>query len=198
MTTNLHILVLAAGASTRLGQPKQLVRWGEKTLLEKSCETAISIENQGITVVLGASCEVINPAIEHLPVRTVFNENWALGMGTTIACGIASLPPDADAVLLLLCDQPFVSLGLLKDLVEKWQQHPSHIVASAYGGSYGPPAIFGKECFDGLLALQGQQGAKKLMGQYTNKLLLVDFPEGLFDIDTPADLGRLPPETFET
>ncbi|MBK8565394.1 MAG: nucleotidyltransferase family protein [Saprospiraceae bacterium] len=124
MTTNLHILVLAAGASTRLGQPKQLVRMEGLTLLERTCQTALSIENRGVTVVLGAHCGAIRPAVEHLPVNIVVNENWALGMGTTIACGMASLPPDADAVLLLLCDQPFVSLGLLKDLVEKWQQHP--------------------------------------------------------------------------
>jgi molybdenum cofactor cytidylyltransferase len=191
MTVNLHILLLAAGASTRLGQPKQLVRKRGKTLLEHACETAISIENQGLTVVLGAYCEAIKPAIEHLPMRIVVNENWETGMGSTIARGMASLPPDADSVLLLLCDQPFVSKGLLKDLVEKWRQYPDHIVASAYGGSYGPPAIFGKEYFDGLAALQGQQGAKKLMERHTDKLLLVDFPDGILDVDTPADLERL-------
>lgn len=193
MANNLHILLLAAGASTRLGQPKQLVRMGGQSLLERACDAALSIENQGVTVVLGAHCEAIRPSVEQLPVQILVNENWASGMGSTIAYGMDNLPPDTDAVLLLLCDQPFVSTDLLNDLVSKWQQHPAHIVASAYSDSYGPPAVFGKDFFAGLAALKGQQGAKKLMQQHTEKLLLVDFPEGLLDIDTPADLSRLSP-----
>ncbi len=189
-----YIIILAAGASTRLGQPKQLVQMGGTTLLESTCRTALSIDNQGVTVVLGAHCEAIKPTIQHLPVRTVINENWESGMGSTIACGVASLPQDAEAVLLLLCDQPFVSTKLLTDLVEKWRHNPGHIIAAAYGGSFGPPAVFGREYFGGLASLQGQQGAKKLMESQRDKLLLVDFPEGSLDIDTPDDLHRIAPK----
>ncbi len=197
MAKNLHILLLAAGASTRLGQPKQLVHLDGQPLLEQACRTALSIENRGVTVVLGAHCGAIKPAVEHLPVRILVNENWESGMGSSIACGMASLPPNTDAVLLLLCDQPFVYTHLLNQLVAKWQQHPDHIAASSYGGSYGPPAVFGMEYFEGLAALQGQQGAKKLMQQHKDKLLLIDFPEGILDIDTPADLSRIFHETMK-
>jgi molybdenum cofactor cytidylyltransferase len=191
MTTKLHILLLAAGASTRLGQPKQLVRMEGQPLLERACQTALSIENRGVTVVLGAHCGAIKPAVEHLPVRIVVNESWESGMGSTIACGLASLPPDTDAVLLLLCDQPFVYTDLLNELAAKWRLHPDHIIASAYREGFGPPAVFGKKFFEELTALQGQQGAKKLMEQHKDKLLLVDFPDGILDVDTPADLERL-------
>lgn len=184
-------LVLAAGASTRLGQPKQLVQLAGKTLLERACETALSIDNQAVVVVLGAHCEAIKPAIEHLSVQTHVNENWQAGMGSTIACGMAQLPHDADAVLLLLCDQPFVTHDLLEELVEKWQENPDHVIASAYGGSFGPPAVFGKLYFAELAALNGQQGAKKLMERHWEQLLLVDFPEGEMDVDTEEDLKRM-------
>ncbi|MCU0348867.1 MAG: nucleotidyltransferase family protein [Saprospiraceae bacterium] len=184
-------LILAAGASTRLGQPKQLVQLAGKTLLERACETALSIDNQAVVVVLGAHCEAIKPAIEHLPVKTHVNENWQAGMGSTIAFGMAQLPPDADAVLLLLCDQPFVTYDLLENLVGKWRENPSHVIASAYGGSFGPPAVFGKRYFAELAALNGQQGAKKLMERHREQRLLVDFPEGEMDVDTEEDLKRL-------
>ncbi len=184
-------LILAAGASTRLGQPKQLVQLAGKTLLERACETALSIDNQAVVVVLGAHSEVLKSAIEHLPVKTLVNENWQSGMGSTIACGMAQLPHDADAVLLLLCDQPFVTHDLLEKLVEKWQENPDHVIASAYSGSFGPPAVFGKRYFEELTALNGQQGAKKLMERHREQLLLVDFPDGEMDVDTEEDLKRM-------
>jgi molybdenum cofactor cytidylyltransferase len=185
---NIAIVVLAAGASTRLGQPKQLLRWGEKTLLAQICETALAIENQQVIVVLGANCEAIKPAVEHLPIEIIFNEKWPEGMGGSIACGMSQLRPDAGAVLLLLCDQPFVTTDFLRVLVENWSNSPVQIVASSYAGTFGSPAIFGQKLFPELVALHGQQGAKKLMEKYRAELALVDFPEGEKDIDRPEDL----------
>ena len=189
--SKIGVLILAAGASTRLGQPKQLLRLGEKTLLAQICETALSIENQRVVVVLGANCEAIKPSIEHLPVKVVFNEKWAEGMGSSIACGMAHLPKKTEAVLLLLCDQPFVTPIFLEKLVEKWSTSDCSIVASQYGDSFGPPTIFHQKLFGELAALSGQQGAKKLMEKHRAELLLVDFPEGEMDIDTPEDLTHL-------
>ncbi|MCC6724401.1 MAG: nucleotidyltransferase family protein [Saprospiraceae bacterium] len=191
-TKNIHVLMLAAGASTRLGQPKQLVKIGEATLLEHSLKTALSIENQGVTVVLGAYATEIKKAIEQLPVQIAINDNWQEGMGSTIACGMGLIPSDADAVLLLLCDQPAIHGGLLEKLIGKWMENSTKIIASAYGGSFGPPAIFGRSYFQELKMLQGQQGAKKLMERYKSEnLLLIDFPEGAFDVDTVDDLALL-------
>ncbi|MBI1225093.1 MAG: NTP transferase domain-containing protein [Bacteroidetes bacterium] len=187
----LSIVILAAGSSSRLGQPKQLLKLGKKTLLAHICETALSIENQGVVVVLGAHCEAIKPTIEHLPVQLVFNEKWADGMGGSVSCGIANLPAEADGVLLLLCDQPFVSAAFLKNLVDRWRSTNSLIFASQYGSSFGPPAIFSKKLFPELTTLTGQQGAKKLMLSHQSEMALIDFPEGEKDIDIPADLALL-------
>lgn len=189
--SKIGVLILAAGASTRLGQPKQLLRLGEKTLLAQICETALSIENQQVVVVLGANCEAIKPSVKHLPVEVVFNEKWVEGMGSSIACGMAHLPEKTEAVLLLLCDQPFVTPVFLEKLVEKWLTSDCSIVASQYGGSFGPPAIFHQKMFGELATLSGQQGAKKLMERHRSDLSLVDFPEGEMDIDTPEDLTHL-------
>jgi molybdenum cofactor cytidylyltransferase len=194
---NPAILILAAGASTRLGQPKQLLRLGAKTLLAQICETALSVDNQQVMVVLGAHCEAIKPTIGQLSVQIVFNEKWAEGMGSSIACGMAHLPADTDAVLLLLCDQPFVTKDILGKLLEKWRSAQSAIVASQYGGSFGPPAIFPKSLFPELAALDGQAGAKKLLEKYRSVILFLDFPDGEKDIDTPADLSHLQALTSE-
>lgn len=191
MSTKSHTIILAAGASTRLGQPKQLVNLAGQPLLERICRAALSVEYQAITVVLGAFSETIKEAIAHLPVRTVINEQWATGMGSSIAAGMSELPEGTDAVLLLLCDQPSVTAAYLAKLWEKWQEKQCLILASDYGESHGPPAIFDRKLFAELAALQGQAGAKKLMQAYRSQLELVDFPEGAFDLDTPEDLKRI-------
>ncbi len=186
---SLCTIILAAGASTRLGQPKQLLLMGEKTLLAQICGAALTLENQRVIVVLGAYCEAIKPAIEQLQVEVFINENWQTGMGSSIACGMAHLPEGTDAVLLLLCDQPFVTPVFLKNLVGKWRSAPCLIAASAYAGTFGPPAIFDKKLFAELAALQGQQGAKQVMERHRVQMELVDFPEGAADIDTPEDVA---------
>lgn len=185
------ILVLAAGASSRLGQPKQLLKLGGKTLLTQICETAVSIENQGVVVVLGALCEAIKPTLANLPVQVVFNEKWAEGMGSSIACGMKNLPEKSEAVLLLLCDQPFVTTVFLENLVEKWRTSDGAIVASQYGGSFGPPAIFDQKLFTELAELEGHQGAKKLMEKHRAELSLMDFPKGEMDVDTLEDWEQI-------
>ena len=127
--------------------------------------------------------------IEQLPVEVFVNENWLTGMGSSIACGMSHLPEGTDAVLLLLCDQPFVTPFFLKKLVEKWCSTDCHILASAYAGTFGPPAIFDQKLFPELAALQGLQGAKRVMERHREQMELVDFPEGAVDIDTPEDVA---------
>lgn len=188
---NIAIIVLAAGASTRLGQPKQLLQWKGKTLLTSICETALAIEKGGVIVVLGAHFEAIQPNIEHLPVQIVINKKWNEGMGSSIACGMAHLPPTVDAVLLLLCDQPFVSQALLNRLVETWQLSSRPIVAAQYGDILGVPALFDHSCFEELSKLNGQQGAKTLIMANPQEVAAVPFPEGAIDLDTPEDWNCL-------
>ncbi|MBI5917674.1 MAG: nucleotidyltransferase family protein [Bacteroidetes bacterium] len=192
--SNIAILLLAAGSSTRMEQPKQLLKFRDKTLLEHVVAEALSTSCRPVVVVLGAWFHEIQPAIAHLPVQIVRNINWEDGMSSTIACGMAYLlknHPDTAAILLLLCDQPFVDAGILNELVKKWQTSGQPIVAAAYDGTFGVPALFDRSCFEELSELSGRQGAKSLMTAHPGEVATVYFRDGSIDLDTPEDYKRL-------
>ncbi len=118
------IILLAAGASQRMGEPKQLLKFAEKTLIEKMTDAALATGCQPVVVVLGAFFEKIKTKIDHLPVTILKNENWESGMGSTVACGMDFLMknhPKTEAILLMVCDQPYVSPAVLKNLMETWR-----------------------------------------------------------------------------
>ena len=124
-TSKIAVLLLAAGASTRLGHPKQLILKNGQTLLEKEAQVALDSGAQPVVVVLGAFAEKIKPAISRFPLHILQNETWKSGMGSSIACGIQFLEkefPEVEAVILMLCDQPFVQAGTLIHLVQKWHE----------------------------------------------------------------------------
>lgn len=187
------VLLIAAGASTRLGQRKQLLQVDGMMLLEKMARVALEAGNSNVTVVLGAFADSVRPSIEHLPVQILQNENWEKGMGTTIASGARFLSenhPETKAVIVLLCDQPFVHVDLLKKLVEKWQSERKLIVASRYGETFGAPAIFDEKLLPELAGLYGEKGAKSLMMKHLSDLAFIDFPLGTVDLDTMDDVER--------
>ena len=190
---NTAILILAAGASTRLGSPKQLVKIGDKYLLEKMVETALATAFRPVIVVLGAHFEKIKKSIAHLPVEMLENENWESGMGSTIACGMTHLlqkHPAVSGVILVLTDQPFVTPDILQKLPHEAKRQNRLIAAAQYDGTLGPPAFFGKKLFAELRKLDGKSGAKKLLAQHRENLTVVDFPAGNFDLDTPEDVRK--------
>ena len=187
------ILVLAAGASTRLGQPKQLLKINDQTLLEKMAGAALSTALRPVVVVLGAFFEMIAAALTDLEVEVVKNENWAGGMGGSIACGMKHIQghhPEAGAVLVMLCDQPFVTPELLRQLLETRQKTGALIVASSYAGTAGPPVLFDRQLFCELAALRGNPGAKAVIEKHADSLVEVTFPKGVADIDTMEDWER--------
>jgi molybdenum cofactor cytidylyltransferase len=188
---NVAILLLAAGSSSRLGQPKQLLDVGGITLLERTAGVALAANCAQTVVVLGAFFEKTAAAIAHLPVQVVFNENWAEGIGSSIACGVQLLlkkQPPPDAAILLLCDQYRVTSELLEKLVALWQNTGARIVAAEYEGSPGPPALFDRRLFDELAALKGETGAKRVILAHLEALETALFPEGKFDVDVIEDL----------
>jgi molybdenum cofactor cytidylyltransferase len=187
-------LVLAAGSSSRLGQPKQLVEVGGETLLERTVGVVWQAGCREIAVVLGAHREKIAPLAEQLPVGLVYNERWAEGMGSSIACGIDFLQqhfPETEAVLIVLTDQPLLSEDFLLRLIKAYQTSAFKIAAADYGDAPGPPSIFGRDFFVELSNLNGQQGARKILQKHREQLASLPFPEGHFDLDTPEDLERL-------
>lgn len=191
---DIAILILAAGNSARLGTPKQLVDFNGKPLICHLIEQALFVKTKAVFVVLGGNQELISPKISHLPVHTVRNEYWQNGMGQSIQTGVRAIlkkHPKIAGILMLVADQPFVSADLIYQLIQTQQATGAKIVASTYAGNQGVPAIFDHTLFGQLLALDGQTGAKKIIQQDAENTPTVSFPEGIFDIDTPADLQRI-------
>jgi molybdenum cofactor cytidylyltransferase len=191
------VVVLAAGGSSRLGSPKQLVRLEGEPLVCRAARLAHESGARSVIVVTGASSEAVAEALAESRVRLAFNAAWAEGPGGSLRTGIKALLADAsrpreEPAVLMLCDQPFVTPEHLRALVECVARgHPA--AASAYGGDggFGVPAAFAAELLPELLTLSGHQGAKPVLMRHRESLGLVPFAEGLLDVDTPTDVERL-------
>jgi len=192
--TNTGIIILAAGSSSRFGNTKQLLHFNGKTLLQHAIGEAIDAGAEPIVVVTGANADEISKEIENEKVGIVFNKEWEQGMASGIVIGLKtaiSLNKDLKGVIIAVCDQPFVSSSLFKQLFQEQNKNKKHIVASAYAGTIGTPALFTRKYFDALMGLTGDQGAKGLLKKYTDDLATVDFPDGYIDIDTQKDYQNL-------
>ncbi|CAN5519923.1 hypothetical protein BH09BAC6_BH09BAC6_27680 [soil metagenome] len=188
------IIILAAGSSTRLGSAKQNLIYKGGTLLQKAVAAALGSVGETIVVVLGANAGVIEPTIQNKPVHIVHNVDWEEGMASSIRIGIdalTKLEPKVNAVVLMLCDQPYVDAAVIDSLVTAKANVAGCIAACAYNDTVGPPALFDACYFEELLLLKGHDGAKKLMMKYINKVISVPFVLGGVDIDTIADYDKL-------
>jgi molybdenum cofactor cytidylyltransferase len=188
------IIILAAGSSSRMGQPKQQLVFEDKTLIQHAIESAVKSLGSPVIVVLGANQGLIKPHIAHERVHFVINPEWQQGMSTSVHAGIKALQsqyPQVDDVIFMLCDQPFVNENLLNRIINVKAEAATPIVACAYQNTIGPPALFNKQHFAELLALKGQEGAKKLLYKYADQVSTIPFPEGSIDIDTPEDYQNL-------
>ena len=189
-------IILAAGASTRLGTPKQTIVYEGKTLLQHAVEAAQGAGCHPVIVVLGAHADAILSHLSHfhaLAVTMVHNNHWQQGMSTSIAVGIHALM-EADttvaAAIIMVCDQPFADAALLCYLIQQHEQTGKGIAASAYAGTMGVPALFDKKYFDALLHLSKDEGAKKILFQHEEDVILVPFEKGVVDIDTVKDVEQ--------
>ena len=188
---SLHAIVLAAGAATRFGSPKQLALVNGRPLLHLAVARAVEIAGQSVTVVLGANAAHLAPLLRHTGASQVINRDWAEGMGSSVRAGVARIPAAADAALLMLADQPAVTAEDLRRLVDSWRRQPRCIVAAFYAGSAGVPAIFPREDFAALSALRGDTGARALLRGAGDRVVRVPLPSAALDIDTPEDLLNL-------
>jgi molybdenum cofactor cytidylyltransferase len=189
--SSLHILILAAGASTRLGQPKQLVRLDGRPLLHTMVSHAVAVAGHAVTVVVGAHAQELALLLKHSPASVIVNRQWEEGLGASIRCGVAALPPGCDAVLIMLADQVGVTSDDLKRLVSAWKGQDVAVVASLYSGTVGVPAIFPRWCFSDLAALRGDVGARLILQRYSDRLTRVPMPNAAMDLDTPEQLEEL-------
>lgn len=191
MTSRLHVVLLAAGSSTRFGSPKQLAAVGGRPMLLRVLDALLELEGRdAITVVLGANADRLEPLVRHVSVNVVFNPDYAQGMAGSIRAGLAAAPAASRGVLIALADQVAVTSDDLRQLVTCWQQQPDRIVAAQYTATTGAPAIFPSELFGELAALQGDRGARALLSLHADRVVAVPMPSAALDVDTPADLAR--------
>jgi len=192
--TNCAVIILAAGASTRLGRPKQLLPFNGKSLLEHAVDTANDSMAEPVIVVLGANADLLEKEIDEKKVHVAVNSEWKEGMASSVLCGINALlqiAPMTDAAIIMVCDQPYVSSTLLDHLIAMQKNSGKPIVTSQYENAIGPPALFHKTIFPELLQLKGDAGARKIIEQRMNDVATVPFQQGNIDIDTEADYKAL-------
>jgi molybdenum cofactor cytidylyltransferase len=187
------VIILGAGSSSRLGQPKQLLMYMGKTLICQMAEEAIEAVGSPVVLVTGANAPQIIEKLCGFKIDIVENENWAEGMGSSISTGMKAMMnyKDITGVIIMVCDQPFVNAALLRQLMDQQLITGKGIIASTYDNTAGTPVLFNSTYFEALTALQGQEGAKRILQQSTDDLALVPFPLGALDIDTAEDYQRL-------
>jgi molybdenum cofactor cytidylyltransferase len=197
------LLLMAAGSSSRLGQPKQLVEINEsdcpkRSLLHRQIsvmETICDALPAKANCVLGFEYEAMSQHVLSQPYSTSVNiihsQHWHEGLSTSIASGICSLDDDVSAVLIFLVDQWQLTTKHLSILIKQWQQAPNRIVMASQGNLSSPPVIFPKAFFNDLKAMSGDAGAKKVIKENSNQVKLIDLPEAFIDLDTPEQLQTL-------
>jgi molybdenum cofactor cytidylyltransferase len=190
--SSVGLIVLAAGGSSRYGSPKQLVEIEGEPLVRRATRIARESLATQVAVVIGAYAADVRRQLGGLEVDIVEHAGWADGQASSLRAGLAHLracEPAMIAAIVTLCDQPFVSCALLNALIEKHTTTGARIVASEYGpigGLRGPPALFHRSLFAEIEMLTGDRGARQVLARHPAELAVVQFPEGVIDIDVPS------------
>lgn len=187
----LTILIPAAGASKRLGQAKQLVRYNTGTLIQNAINTAHSLSPGEIIVVTGAHEEAVRKAAQGEFVHWVHNPHWSTGMGSSIATGAAAISPRSTAVMIFLCDQWRLQTPDLLMMVKAWVAGPGRIVCAKVNGINMPPVIFPASLFGRLAALHGDKGAKSLIDDNPGMITPISLENAAWDVDLDSHLEQL-------
>jgi molybdenum cofactor cytidylyltransferase len=193
--TNVGAVILAAGSSSRMGRPKQMLQFQGTSLLKRVTLAALDARCCPVVVVTGAHAELSRRELDHLDVREAFNPEWDSGMASSVRVGIECLlsrHAGVAAAVLLLCDQPHVNSDVVSNLLTAHHTTGRPVVASAYGESFGVPALFSRTLFTELTQLAGSSGAKEIIKRHASEAHFITFPEGEVDVDTPDDFSRLP------
>lgn len=197
---NIGVIILAAGASSRMGSPKQLLMYAGKTLLQHSIQAALGSMARPVIVVLGAHEDAIKTNLENGNVQVVVNAAWQEGLASSIRYGINALvdtAPFTAATVLMVCDQPNVTALLLNDLIKTQQASSKPIVASSYNGILGVPALFHQSIFPELLKLKGDVGARFIIQEHIHETETIAFSKGNIDIDTETDYRQLYKDNYK-
>ena len=192
--SNVQLLLLAAGSSSRMKEPKQLLSWDTTTLIEHQIHTLLSTHNP-LSVVVGAYAERIVPVIDSLPIKIIRNEHWADGMGTSIAIGVQKVleeNPHLDGILISLIDQPLLTTAHFNKMLQLFRPGNKQIIVSKAEGNWsGAPVLFDTIYVDELNRLTGDEGAKIVTNKYKNFVKSVDGGALLIDVDTPQSYQKV-------
>ncbi|WP_242205753.1 nucleotidyltransferase family protein [Aestuariivivens insulae] len=200
-SSNIALVILAAGASTRMGTPKQLLQWGEYSLILHTIKTALKTKSKEIIVVLGANYAIIKKEIEHLPITILDHKQWAQGLASSIAFAsnyVKQQTIKPDGLLITLADQPLVSSEYLNTLISNFSTGKKQIIATFYqNGTQGVPVLFDASYLVQLSQLKGDLGAKALLkkNQVFVKILNCAFKN--VDLDTLEDYKNLHTQNFK-
>jgi molybdenum cofactor cytidylyltransferase len=191
----LHAAVLAAGASTRFGSPKQLVRIAGEPVLHQAVANAALVTGQSVTVVIGANAREVAAALRQRAVSIALNRDWEEGISSSIRVAVRSAPPGSSALLLMLADQVAVTADDLKRLHAAWRRHPILICAALHGGAPGLPAIFPRWAYTDLLDLRGDRDPRLVLRGNVDRVVRIPMQNAAIDLDTPEDLLLIEPQT---
>jgi molybdenum cofactor cytidylyltransferase len=187
-------ILLAAGSSTRMGQPKQLLSWQGQTLVRHMARQALASKLDGLIVVVGAEAATTRAALAGLdgPLQTVENSAYLAGQATSLRVGLSSLPSVAQAALVLLVDQPFVGPELINRILERYEQNPMLAIVPLYRGQRGNPTLLTRHLFEELKTLEGDVGARTVLQRHADKVdwMEIDDPAIVTDVDTPGEYER--------
>ena len=187
------IIILAAGESSRLGYPKQIAKYKEKTLLQLAIDAANDADVDKRVLVLGANRDEIKKTFSGASIPNIPNPHYQKGMSSSIKVGLEYMLKidKPDQVIIMLCDQPFVDAKILNKLIATQKKESKGIIACSYSKTVGVPILFGSAYFKELMALTGDEGAKNIVLAHEDDLATVAFSKGKVDIDTEEDLRDL-------
>lgn len=191
---NTGIIILAAGSSSRLGRPKQLLLYKGSTLLSRIVKESVLFADRAVVVVTGSYNMEVEAAIQDKNVLICNNLKWKEGMASSIRKGLKHLlvfHPELKSCIITVCDQPYIENSVFFELEALQIATEKGIIACGYAENFGVPVLFTKQYFKDLLLLEGQQGARKLLKQYKEDLAILPFENGIIDIDTIEDYEKL-------
>jgi len=186
-------VVLAAGESRRMGTPKQLLPFGDRTILERVVDSLLAAGVEEVIVVLGHLADRVRTVLGERPVRAVVNEGYRSGMLSSVKCGVRAIGGERDAALFALGDQPQIVSGVVKEIIARYREGTAGIVIPCYGGKKGHPIIIDLHKYrEAILSLPEDGGLNALMQVHTDDVRLIDMAteDIIRDIDDQEDYGR--------
>jgi molybdenum cofactor cytidylyltransferase len=186
-------VLLAAGESTRMGRPKQLLPFEGEPLVRRVARQALASRLAELIVVVGHAADAVRQALTDLNVRIVENPRYPLGQSTSVIRGLEAVDPRADAALFLVADQPFLDAALIDRLIAAYEKTGGPIVLPVFQGRRGSPVLFDRSLFDELRQITGDEGGRQLLQRYPERIVCVELESDrpLFDVDTPEAYRRL-------